>query len=228
MGIVLRGPGRPLCTFGSLAMASRRSPSVSSAPLTSTVMRSAKLNTRSMSCSMSSTDTSGRQRGHGLPAARRRSAGRHARHGLVEQQHARLGRRSAMAISSRRLLAVGHELASAGVQPRRRGGSCSSNCPDRARRLRPCPPPSGRHQLPRRCPCCCDHGERRCVSSGVIESKSWLIWKVRTSPRRHALDAAASVVMSSPQQRACGLRSGVSTPVSRLIEAWSCRRRSGR
>ncbi len=118
----------------------------------------------------------GGQRGHGLQQFFA-LAGGHARHGLVEQQHARLAgqrnrdlQQAALAIGQVLRLLLRHIAQAELLEqlPRPLGN-----------RLRWRPAAA---TIARRCPACCDTTSAS-VSSGVIESKSWLIWKVRTSPR---------------------------------------------
>ena len=105
-------------------------------------------------------------------------AGRHAGDRLVEQQHARLaGQRDGDL--QQPALAVGQH-AGGLVLHAGRGGTARA-AGRSARPPRGCAP-SGCHQLAPR-PRCCDTVSAS-VSSGVRLSNSWLIWKVRTMPRR--------------------------------------------
>ena len=88
-------------TFGSLAISSGV-PSVSTAPFTSTVMRSAKRKTRSMSCSISSTETSAGSAATVCSNSSRSPAGTPATGS--SSSSTRGSQASAMAISSRRRL----------------------------------------------------------------------------------------------------------------------------
>ena len=95
--------------------------------------------------------------------------------------------------------------------------------------------PNTDHQRPPR-PHCCDTTMAN-VCNGVMLTNSWLIWKVRTKPRRTRW-CGASWLMSCPSS---SMRPdvGVSTPVSRLIsvvlpaplgpiKAWRAPRRRSR
>ena len=168
------------------------SPSASSAPLTSTDMRVAKLNTRSMSCSISSTDTSAGSARACRGSPRDSPAGTPATGSSSSSTRGCAGERDGDLEQA--ALAVG-ELARPAGASRRPGGtaraasrSASSTRASRAQR---------RHQRAPT-PARCATRERQRSRSGVSSSNSWLIWNVRTRPRAHAPVRRAARVMSSP------------------------------
>ena len=175
------------------------------APLTSTDTVRAKLKTRSMSCSISSTVTSA---GSAATMSKISSlALGHAGHRLVEQQHARV------AGSARRsragALAVGEQRTFWSYSARRQGGTFEqlSQRSRRARRAQACP------RAGRRCRAGAGDGERERLISGVSSWNSWLIWKVRDEPA-HALVRGQLRDVLAVEDHA---PSRLSTPVSRLI-----------
>jgi hypothetical protein len=192
VSVVAKVHGR---TCGSLAICCRASPSVSTAPLTSTVMRRCKAEHQIHVVFDQQHRHIRRQVGHGLQQFLA-LARRHTGHRFVEQQHAaarRPARSRSPAAGACRRPAPGW----AGSSPRP-GGTAPAICFAALghRRLAP----SGCHQRPPR-PWCCDTVSAS-VCSGVSESNSWLIWKVRTMPRR-ARWCGASWVMSWPSSGCC-------------------------
>ena len=185
------------------------SPSAKTAPLTSTVTRRAKLKTRSMSCSISSTDTSAGKRVDDVEDLLALAFG-HAGDRLVEQQHARpAGERQSRSRAGGACRRAARRRAG---PARRRGGTGAAAhrtpAPTRGVGAEPLPP------APRRC-----RAAARPLSasdcSGVSSPNSWLIWNVRTRPRR-TRRCGARRVMSSPSSRIAPAV-GSSMPVSRLI-----------
>ena len=181
-------------------------PSVSTAPLTSTVMRVAKLKTRSMSCSMSSTDTSD---GSAATVARiswRSPAGTPA--AGSSSSSTRGFSATASAISSSLRLPYGNSLV------RRSACSCRRNCDSSASASAAMAVswPMGIHQ--RRAASCRLATAMARLCSGVSVGNSWLIWKVRTRPRSTRW-LALSEEMSWPSSSTRPSLAG-SVPVSRF------------
>ena len=171
------------------------------APLTSTVTLRAKLKTRSMSCSISRTVTSAGSASMVSRICWRSPSGTPG-HRFVEQQHARHAgdrqgdlEQAPLAVGQQRHLLVHHVVeVELGQQP----VATLGNAGDR------CPPPSGCHQpalWPSR-PLAASASD----CTGVSPPNSWLIWKVRTSPRSTRRCAASRVMSSAFEQDGAGAR----------------------
>ncbi len=156
-------------------------------------MRSAKRNTRSMSCSISTIVTS---RGSCCDRLEQLAAlaGGHAGGRLVEQQHAR-ARRERQRDLDQALLAVGEVAACARSRrrPACRRASSSRRLVDRlamrADRLPPAPP---------RCRCR-SHTASVTDSSTVMSANRRLIWNVRARPRLTRWCCGSEVTSSPPR-----------------------------